>query len=58
MRRLIDFTGSIKVLAGAAAAFATGYSALDTPNINLFYSNYFAGLATGVALWLCLDFDE
>ena len=58
MRRLIDFTGSIKALACTASAFATGYSMLVTPDINLFYSNYFAGLATGVALWLCLDFDE
>ncbi len=58
MKKLLELTGGVKFLAMSFATFATCYSALTAPDINLFYSIYFAGLATGVALTMLLDDEE
>ena len=48
----------VKALALSAAAFATIFSFFDSPNIDLFLSVYFAGMASGVAFSLFLDDSE
>lgn len=58
MKKLLELTRSIKFLAGAVAAFAAVFSICTSPDINLFYSQYFAGMAGGVALMIQLDDDD
>lgn len=47
-----------KVTAGAVAAVGALFAMFTSPDINLFYSHYFAGLAGGVALMIQLDDDD
>lgn len=50
MNKLTDFIDSLKMLALLMATFATVFALTDARDVNVFYSNYFAGMATGVAL--------
>ena len=55
MNKLADLIDSLKVLALIMTVFITCYSLLAARDVNIFYSNYFAGMATGVALLMWLD---
>lgn len=44
-----------KVTAGAVATLGALFALLNSPDVNLFYSQYFAGLAGGVAVTMWLD---
>lgn len=50
-------TKAYKVTAGAVATIGALFAILNSPDVNLFYSQYFAGLAGGVALMIQLDED-
>lgn len=53
--KIFDSFDPLKALALSAATFATIFSFLNSPNIDLFFSAYFAGMASGVAFSLFLD---
>lgn len=55
---LLDCDAEIKVLTATAAAFVTTFCVSTAPDILTFYAHYFAGLASGVALFIIFDEDE
>ena len=55
MKRLSDFSGKVKVLCTCLATFATVSNLICTGNTAEFGSNYFAGAATAMAMFMWLE---
>ena len=58
MNKLLDSDTGFKIFVGTAATFCTVFNLCNTPDIGLFYSNYWAGALTSAALFICLDDDD
>lgn len=55
MRGLIERFGALRLLPTLAAIFAAGFGVLTTSDLNTFYSGYFAGAISMIALFIWLD---
>lgn len=58
MNFIYNFCSDLKNLAACLATFATAFTLTTSPDTALFMSNYFAGVATGVALMMFVDSEE
>lgn len=58
MNFILNFCSDVKNLAACLATFATAFTFATSPDTALFFSNYFAGVATGVALMMFTDDEE
>ena len=58
MRGVIEVLGALRLLPTLAAIFAALFGALTTSDLNSFYSGYFAGAITMIALFIWLDEDD
>ena len=58
MRRVIEGFGALRLLPTLAAIVAAVFGVLTTSDLNTFYSGYFAGATSMVALFIWLDEDD
>lgn len=58
LEQLDEISGSVKWLALAFAMFAFIYSAVNARDIFVFYADYFAGVAGGIAMFMWFDDEE
>lgn len=55
MQRIINALGNVRVLSTCLATYATVFNLICTGNPIEFWSNYFAGAATAMAMFMWLE---